>query len=345
MSESSSASQFLSSSGVLSPSPSSSGVLLSLFSPVPQFLSSSCVLCPPLKFLSVLFVPLSQFLSSSDVLLSPSPSFSVYQFLSSSDVCLSLSPQSLRCVVSLSTSSSVPQSPDSGIVKTPLPSSRFRFVSWQRLEESDVKGDQLSCPRVREGPSVEDLFLRKDDTPLERGRRKRREEEGQRWEERLQENWENCVELNLSYQDLGDPFQQENFSRILRRLIRVERLQLINNSLTDLSSICLPRCRSLNLHRNHLTCIRQLPKLPALENLCLSENSISTLRGLGALGTSPLHSLTLRSNPVNYIQDYRARVFSCLPKLRVLDGIPKLPEDSMPPGLQLPAATRMCNVL
>ncbi|KAM9441700.1 uncharacterized protein ACWYII_014080 isoform 1-T1 [Salvelinus alpinus] len=240
---------------------------------------------------------------------------------------------------------SVDQSPDSGIVKTPLPSSRFRFVSWQRLEESDVKGDQLSCPRVREGPSVEDLFLRKDDIPLERGRRKRREEEGQRWEERLQENWENCVELNLSYQDLGDPFQQENFRRILRRLIRVERLQLINNSLTDLSSICLPRCRSLNLHRNHLTCIRQLPKLPAVEHLCLSENGISTLRGLGALGTSTLHSLTLRSNPVNYIQDYRARVFSCLPKLRVLDGIPKLPEDSMPPGLQLPAATRMCNVL
>uniref|UniRef100_A0A674BS72 Uncharacterized protein n=1 Tax=Salmo trutta TaxID=8032 RepID=A0A674BS72_SALTR len=114
-------------------------------------------------------------------------------------------------------------------------------------------------------------------------------------------------EMNLSYQDLGDPFQQENFSRILRRLIRVERLQLINNSLTDLSSICLPRCRSLNLHRNHLTCVHQLPKLPAVEHLCLTENSISTLGGLGALGTSPLHSLTLRSNPVNYIQDYRAR--------------------------------------
>ncbi|KAK6296419.1 hypothetical protein J4Q44_G00325610 [Coregonus suidteri] len=219
---------------------------------------------------------------------------------------------------------SVDQSPDSGIVTTPLPSSRFRFVSWQRLEESDVRGDQLSCPRVREGPSEEDLFLRKDDIPLERGRRKRREEEGQRWEERLQENWENCVELNLSYQDLGDPFQQENF---------------------NLSSICLPRCRSLNLHRNRLTCVRQLPKLPAVEHLCLSENSISTLGGLGALGTSPLHSLTLTRNPVNYIQDYRARVFSCLPKLRVLDGIPKLPEDSMPPGLQLPAATRMCNIL
>lgn len=48
-------------------------------------------------------------------------------------------------------------------------------------------------------------------------------------------------ELNLSYQDLGDPFQQENFLRILRRLIRVEKLQLVDNSLTNLSSVRLPR--------------------------------------------------------------------------------------------------------
>lgn len=133
----------------------------------------------------------------------------------------------------------------------------------------------------QKGPSDEELFQREgDDTCLERGRR-RREEEGQRWEERLQENWENCLvsqrtlcvsnemenrerdtgrewrskeretltivppissqELNLSYQDLGDPFQQENFLRILRRLIRVEKLQLVDNSLTNLSSVRLPR--------------------------------------------------------------------------------------------------------
>lgn len=48
-------------------------------------------------------------------------------------------------------------------------------------------------------------------------------------------------ELNLSYQDLGDPFQQENFLRILRRLIRVEKLQLVDNTLTNLSSVRLPR--------------------------------------------------------------------------------------------------------
>ncbi|XP_030297968.1 uncharacterized protein LOC115596727 isoform X1 [Sparus aurata] len=242
---------------------------------------------------------------------------------------------------------SVDHSPDSGLVSTPLPSSRFRFVSWHRLEQCEVTGDQLTCPRVREGPSEGELFQREGDVIcLERGRRgRRREEEGQRWEERLQENWENCLELNLSYQDLGDPFQQENFLRILRRLIRVEKLQLVDNSLTNLSSVRLPRCRMLNLQRNHLVCLRQLPKLPAVEHLCLSENAISSLGGLGALGNSPLRSLNLTRNPVTFTQDYRARVFLCLPKLEILDGIPKLPEDSLPTRLQFPETTRMCNIL
>uniref|UniRef100_A0A3B4ZMP8 U2A'/phosphoprotein 32 family A C-terminal domain-containing protein n=1 Tax=Stegastes partitus TaxID=144197 RepID=A0A3B4ZMP8_9TELE len=189
---------------------------------------------------------------------------------------------------------SVDHSPDSGL----LPSSRFRFVSWHRLEQCDVTGDQLTCPRVREGPSEEQLCLREGgDISFER--RRRREEEGQRWEERLQENWENCLELNLSYQNLGDPYQKENFLRILRRLIRVEKLQLIDNSLTNLSSVRLPRYK---LH--YSSC---LPKLPAVEHLCLSENAISSLGGLGALGNSPLRSLNLTRNPVAFTQDYRAR--------------------------------------
>ncbi|AWO99225.1 putative leucine-rich repeat-containing protein 49-like [Scophthalmus maximus] len=241
---------------------------------------------------------------------------------------------------------SVDHSPDSGLVSTPLPSSRFQFASWHRLEQCEVTGDQLTCPRVREGPSEEELRQREgDDVRLVRGGRRRREDEGQRWEERLQENWENCLELNLSYQDLGDPFQRENFLRILRRLIRVEKLQLVDNSLTNLSSVRLPRCRMLNLHRNHLVCPRQLPKLPAVEHLCLSDNAIGSLVGLGALDDGPLRSLNLSRNPVTFAQDYRARVFSCLPKLEVLDGIPRLPEDSPPTGLHFPETTRMCSIL
>lgn len=239
---------------------------------------------------------------------------------------------------------SIDRSPDSGLLATPLPSSRFRFVSWNRLEQCDVTGDQLTSPRVREGPSDEEQFERVGhEVYVERGNRRRRE--GQSWEERLQENWENCVELNLSYQDLGDPYQRENFLRILRRLIRVEKLQLVDNSLTNLSSVRLPRCKILNLHRNHLVSFRQLPKLPAVEHLCLSENAIGSLSGLGTLGNSPLHSLNLSRNPVTFTQGYRARVFSCLPKLEVLDGIPKLPEDSAPSTLQTSQTPTMCNIL
>ena len=47
--------------------------------------------------------------------------------------------------------------------------------------------------------------------------------------------------VNLSYQDLGHPYQKKEFQRVLRRLIRCEHIQLIENSLTDLSSILLPR--------------------------------------------------------------------------------------------------------
>ncbi|TNN01646.1 uncharacterized protein LOC130535243 [Takifugu flavidus] len=233
--------------------------------------------------------------------------------------------------------------PDSGLGSTPLPSSRFCFVSWQHLNHCDVTGDQLTCPRVREGPSEDQLFEGEvAEACLDR---KRRKDEGQSWEERLQENWENCLELNLSYQDLGDPFQSENFLRILHRLIRAEKLQLVSNSLTDLSSVCLPRCKMLNLQQNHLVGLRQLPKLPVVEHLCLSENAIRSLGGLGALGKASLRSLSLLHNPVSFTPNYRARVFTCLPMLEVLDGIPKLLEDFAPSRLLFPESTRICNIL
>ncbi|XP_053479387.1 protein tilB homolog isoform X3 [Ictalurus furcatus] len=173
--------------------------------------------------------------------------------------------------------------------------------------------------------------------------RKRREDDEQTWEDRLQENWENCTELNLSYQDLGDAFQLENFRRILRRLIRVERLQLVDNALCDLSSIRLPRCKSLNLHQNHLKSLAQLPKIPAIEHLCVSENNIRSLAELKLLEHTPLHTLTLKHNPCEFLEDYRSRVFSYLPNLKVLDGIPKLPEDSVPLCFQ--ESSRLCIIL
>lgn len=50
----------------------------------------------------------------------------------------------LTCVTQLKLQHSLCFSPQ-------LPSSRFCFVSWQHLNHCDVTGDQLTCPRVREG--------------------------------------------------------------------------------------------------------------------------------------------------------------------------------------------------
>lgn len=95
-----------------------------------------------------------------------------------------------------------------------LPSGRFRFASWQHLQLCDVTGDQLSCPRVRKGVGVSTGRLSTRDNypgrtarfslivfftgpseeqPFEGDSGLRRREQGQSWEERLQENWENCL--------------------------------------------------------------------------------------------------------------------------------------------------------
>ncbi|OXB62281.1 hypothetical protein ASZ78_012329, partial [Callipepla squamata] len=101
-----------------------------------------------------------------------------------------------------------------------LPSDPFKYLSWYDIEEHDVRGSQLHCPRVREGKEQKDKLGLKP---------------------RLCSNSELLNELNLSFQDLGDLYQVENFRRILQRLIRVEKLWLVDSSLTDLSAIRLPR--------------------------------------------------------------------------------------------------------
>ncbi|XP_068135392.1 protein tilB homolog isoform X2 [Hyperolius riggenbachi] len=205
-----------------------------------------------------------------------------------------------------------------------LPCDVFKYLTWHKLKEHDVQGTQIRCPRVREGPSQDELVIRGEEHLSLKGAQVNDKEI---WRQRLQENWENCVNINLSYQDLGDPYQQNNFYRILRRLIRVERLWLVDNSLKDLSAIRLPRCIELNLTKNHFTSFKQLPKLPAIQHLSLAENNIESLSGLADLRNSPLESLILKSNPCEFLEDYRQRVFSILPNLKTLDGIAKLPED------------------
>ncbi|NXA07010.1 AN322 protein, partial [Sapayoa aenigma] len=221
-----------------------------------------------------------------------------------------------------------------------LPSDSFKHLGWCDIEEHDVRGNQLHCPRVREGPSEEELFFRKEEHTL---KKRKQVTDTEKWEKRLQENWENCAELNLSFQDLGDLYQLENFKRILRRLIRVEKLWLVDNSLTDLSAIRLPRCRELNVNKNHFTSFKQLPKIPQIQHLSLAENNIMTLSGISDFRYTPLESLILKRNPCEFQEGYRQLVFSSLPNLKILDGIPKLPEDCSPPDIRY--FYKICTIL
>nr|XP_044625276.1 uncharacterized protein LOC106834683 isoform X1 [Equus asinus] len=225
---------------------------------------------------------------------------------------------------------------DSGISSL-LPSDSFKYITWLEVEQHDIQGSQLRCPRVREGPPAEELLLQQEKCPLPP---RKRVLDKNKWETWLQENWEDCTNLNLSFQDLGDPYQLANFNRILRRLIRVETLWLVDNSLVDLSAIRLPSCRVLNMNKNYLTSFKQLPKMPQIQHLSLAENYIETLTGLSRLRGAPLESLVLKRNPCEFHQHYRKRVFSCLPNLKMLDGILKLPEDSSPPETSI--FSKMC---
>ncbi|XP_045708032.1 uncharacterized protein LOC123827540 [Phyllostomus hastatus] len=227
---------------------------------------------------------------------------------------------------------------DSG-VSSQLPSDSVKHLTWQKVEHHDVQGSQLRCPRVREGPPAEELLFTQDEGALPP---QKRVCEKSQWETWLQENWEDCKNLNISFQDLGDPYQVTNFNRILRRLIRVETLWLVDNSLVDLSAIRLPSCRVLNMNKNHLTSFKQLPKIPQIQHLFLAENHIETLTGLSWLQHTPLESLVLKRNPCEFYQNYRKRVFSCLPNLKMLDGIPKLPEDSPSPETNI--FSKLCIV-
>ncbi|XP_024848225.1 uncharacterized protein [Bos taurus] len=185
---------------------------------------------------------------------------------------------------------------DSGISSL-LPSDSFKYLTWHKGEQNDIQGSQLRCPRVREGPSAEELLFREEECTLPS---QKRVLEKNKWETWLQENWEDCT-------DLGDPYQVENFNRILRRLIRVETLWLVDNSLVDLSALRLPSCRVLNMNKNHLTSFKQLPKIPQIQHLSLADNHIETLTGLSSLRCTPLESLILKRNPCEFHQNYRKR--------------------------------------
>lgn len=225
----------------------------------------------------------------------------------------------------------------------PLPASKYRYSKWSELEDTEITSNMLRTPRIRKPPSG---FKKDTIWMLEEQERAALAEDGElpdryqvipkkkRWgrgkkkdyQNKL-ENWEQCECVNLSYQDLGHPYQMKEFLKVLRKLIRAEMIELLEDSLSDLSSVCFPRCKYLYLQRNQLKNLKKLPKLTIIEHLSLQQNNITNLNGLEALKQTRLKSLTLKENPVSLQPSYRQSVFDMLPNLLLLDDLPRLPAD------------------
>ncbi|ELU15739.1 hypothetical protein CAPTEDRAFT_223926 [Capitella teleta] len=208
-----------------------------------------------------------------------------------------------------------------------LPSHRFRYSVWHDLSSTSLTGDQLKAPRVRDGPAEKEMLFYKmrDDTNRSihhslHGRQRRNYRN-------QTENWEHSTVVNLSYQELQHDYQRDNLLRVLKRLRCVEDLMLMEDNLVDLTSVSLPKCNVLNLCSNFIPSFKNLPKIPQIVHLHLSDNDIRSLQGLDALKRSPIETLDLQRNPVAFTLNYRQRVFLKLPQLSSLDGIDRCPED------------------
>ncbi|XP_013397896.1 uncharacterized protein LOC106164504 [Lingula anatina] len=210
-----------------------------------------------------------------------------------------------------------------------LPSARFCYTNWHELPHTDLHGNQLHAPRVREAPEEKEMtfYSAKDasDRPLHHSRQGK---ERMDYRDKT-ENWEQAEVCNLSFQELSDAYQRENFKRILKRLLRVQDLILVEDKLTELSSFSFPLCTHLNLNRNYISSFKDLPKIPRIQYLTISDNNIVNLNGLDNLRKTELRELNLKRNPVAFTENYRPRVFKILPQLKVLDDIPKLPSDEV----------------
>ncbi|KAK3586707.1 hypothetical protein CHS0354_020709 [Potamilus streckersoni] len=207
-----------------------------------------------------------------------------------------------------------------------LPSYKLQYSVWHELRSACAHGDELLAPRIRRGQDDPEFDMMNEDGTSIHHSKKGSEKTKQR---NILEKWETVKFANFPYQDLSHGYQKSNFKRILKQLIRVEELNLTHNNLDDLGSFSFPCCETLNLNNNHLPSFKDLPSTPRIKHLFVEDNDIHDFIGLERYSGTPLEELCLRGNPITYLVNYRQRVFSMVPNLQVLDGIPKLPEDSV----------------
>lgn len=225
----------------------------------------------------------------------------------------------------------------------PLPASKYRYSKWSQMEETEITANMLKTPRVRKAPrgfqvdtvlmlqEQERIMLADEDeddiVDVNMPKKSRwRKKKKRRYQNKL-ENWEKCECVNLSFQDLGHPYQMKEFLKVLRRLIRCEYIEIMDNGLSDLSTVYFSRCRHLFLQRNHLSNLKKLPRFGRIEHISLQQNNITSLKGLDVLAKTSVKSLMLKENPVALQPGYRAKVFNLLPNLVLLDGSPRMDAD------------------
>eukprot|EP00112_Aurelia_sp_Birch-Aquarium-sp1_P026673 Seg962.1 transcript_id=Seg962.1/GoldUCD/mRNA.D3Y31 product="Acidic leucine-rich nuclear phosphoprotein 32-related protein" protein_id=Seg962.1/GoldUCD/D3Y31 len=226
----------------------------------------------------------------------------------------------------------------------PLPASRYRYTKWHEIENVTVASSMLRAPRVRQAPKgykkdtidaiEEEEMEENSDIDIESGlgtsqkskNKRKKKKKRQDYRNKL-EDWQTCLCVNLSYQELGHGYQLKEFYKVLRKLVRCIEIELIDDSLADLHMISFPSCTRLNLQRNFLSSFKKLPRIPNIEHLALQQNNISSLNGLEIFRRTRLKSMVLDGNPVSLEKNYRQKVFQILPDLRMLDGLPKLPSD------------------
>lgn len=209
-----------------------------------------------------------------------------------------------------------------------LPSHKFRYSVWHDLRETCLTGDQLHAPRVRAGPPEKDKQFHQiieDGLPIHHHLSgKQRQVYTSQFE-----NWEQAKVINLCYQELQHEYQRTNFIRILSRCQSAELINVSHNNIISLGSLTFPSCIHFNANFNYIKFITRLPSLPKVKTITATNNAIESLDGLKKYrGCSHLEELYLSGNPVTFYPNYRQRVFTVLPQLKVLDGIPRLPADT-----------------
>ncbi|XP_067946862.1 uncharacterized protein [Watersipora subatra] len=224
-----------------------------------------------------------------------------------------------------------------------LPSHKFQHTIWHELRATEVKGDQLKAPRVREGPeSKEETFYTDTDNAGDLIHHDKTGKERVKYRDG-QENWEKALEVNLSYQKLDHAYQVKNLSRILHRMRTAEQITLMDNSINDLSNQSFPRCRVANFSKNFIASFKNLPSMPNVVHLVVSFNQIKSVKGLSRY--SKLESLDMTGNGLYYSIGYRQSVFKVLPNLKVLDGVLKTDSDSQPISLEEMPDDGSCIIL